>query len=95
MSGHSATGDPDALLAPDARPSGVEWIRMFAERLGVAAPTEAEFTDLLALAGVAAHSSERIAAPVACWLAANAGVAPAAAKQIAEDLGRETGTPGE
>ena len=31
---------------------------------------------MLDLAGEAAHSSERIAAPVACWVAARAGVAP-------------------
>ncbi len=83
MSSQSSPDDPSAT-----RQSGVEWIRLFAERLGVEPPTEAEFTDLLALAGAAAHASERIAAPVACWLAARADVAPAVAKQMAEELAR-------
>jgi hypothetical protein len=40
-----------------------QWLAAYAERLGVAAPTDAELETLLALAGVAAHASERIAAP--------------------------------
>jgi acyl-coenzyme A thioesterase PaaI-like protein len=39
-----------------------------------------------ALAGVAAHASERKAAPVACWLAARAGVEPAVARERAHQL---------
>jgi Domain of unknown function (DUF6457) len=66
-----------------------QWIRAYAERLGVPAPTPEEFATLLDLAGEAAHSSERVAAPVACWVAARAGVAPhqalATAREIAED----------
>jgi hypothetical protein len=66
-----------------------EWIDAFAERLGTAAPTTEEFKQLLDLAGEAAHSSERVAAPVACWVAAQAGVAPEqalhAAREIRED----------
>jgi hypothetical protein len=66
-----------------------EWIDAFAERLGTAAPTTEEFKQLLDLAGEAAHSSERVAAPVACWVAARAGVTPEqalhAAREIRED----------
>ncbi len=51
-----------------------EWIAAYAERLGTAAPTPADFKLLLDLAGEAAHSSDRVAAPVACWVAAKAGV---------------------
>jgi hypothetical protein len=51
-----------------------DWIASFADKLGTAAPTEEEFELLLALAGVAAHASERVAAPVACWVTAKAGV---------------------
>jgi hypothetical protein len=51
-----------------------EWLAAYAHRLGVEAPTADELTAVLDLAGVAAHASERIAAPVACWLAAKAGV---------------------
>jgi hypothetical protein len=50
------------------------WISEYAERLGAEAPTRDEFEAILALAAEAAHSSERVAAPVACWVAAKAGV---------------------
>ena len=51
-----------------------EWIAAFARELGVDAPDADTVEALLNLAGVAAHSSERTAAPIACWLAARAGV---------------------
>jgi uncharacterized protein DUF6457 len=47
-----------------------EWVVAYAELLGVAPPTAAEFAAILELAAEAAHASDRIAAPVACWLAA-------------------------
>jgi hypothetical protein len=50
-----------------------EWIAAYAERLGIAAPTDDEFDAILDLAAEAAHDSERVAAPVACWLSAKAG----------------------
>jgi hypothetical protein len=50
------------------------WISAYAERLGADAPTQDEFEAILALAAEAAHNSERVAAPVACWVAAKAGV---------------------
>ena len=56
-----------------------EWLQNFAALLGVEPPNGAEIRDLLEIAGEAAHGSERIAAPVACWLIARAGVAPAEA----------------
>lgn len=62
------------------------WIDRFAAELGVAAPTEEEVESLLALAGVAARASERTAAPLSCWLAARAGVAPADALERARVL---------
>ena len=36
------------------------------------------------LAGEAAHASERLVAPITCWLIARAGVSPAEALQILE-----------
>lgn len=60
-------------------PTGTEWIEAFAARLGVDAPDAATVELLLELAGVAAHASERVAAPIACWLVGQAGVSPAAA----------------
>lgn len=50
------------------------WISGYAEHLGTDAPTRDEFEAILELAAEAAHSSERVAAPVACWVAAKAGV---------------------
>jgi hypothetical protein len=67
--------------------NATEWLEGFAAELGVDAPGEDEFGALLALAAEAAHSSERIAAPVACWLAARAGKSPAEAREIAKRIG--------
>lgn len=50
-----------------------EWIAAYAEQLGIEAPTADELKAILDLAAEAAHASERIAAPVACWLSAKAG----------------------
>jgi hypothetical protein len=63
-----------------------QWIAAFADRLGVDPPTPAEFSKLLELAGEAAHSSERLAAPVACWVAARAGRSPEEALEIARQV---------
>ena len=66
-----------------------EWIDAYAQRLGTTPPSSEEFATLLDLAGEAAHSSERVAAPVACWVAASAGVKPhqalSAARELADD----------
>jgi hypothetical protein len=64
-----------------------EWLAAFADVLGIAAPTDAEIDALLALAAEAAHSSQRTAAPVACWLAARAGRTPDEACDLAAGLG--------
>jgi hypothetical protein len=63
-----------------------EWIAAFAAALGRPAPSQAEMDAVLSLASVAAHASERRAAPIACWLAATAGTPPAEARAIAEDV---------
>jgi hypothetical protein len=63
-----------------------DWLAAYADKLGVAAPTKEELTAVLDLAGEAAHSSERIAAPVACWLAASAGIELAEAIRLARDV---------
>ena len=63
-----------------------EWIAAYAVELGVDPPTAAEFSTLLDLAAEAAHSSDRIAAPVACWLAAQAGRSPDEALEVARRL---------
>jgi hypothetical protein len=74
-------------------PTADEWITQFAEALGRPAPDAAEVQTLLELASVAAHSSERRAAPIACWLAALAGRSPAEALALAEALSEATPPP--
>jgi C4-dicarboxylate transporter len=63
-----------------------EWLAAFAAAAGVPAPAADEIEALLELAAVAAHASERTAAPVTCWIAAMAGLAPADALALAESL---------
>ena len=53
--------------------NATEWLAAYAERLGTDPPTPDELKQVLDLAAEAAHASERIAAPVACWLTARAG----------------------
>lgn len=66
--------------------TGHEWIAGFAESLDVPVPTAQQIDEILQLAGAAAHASERTAAPVACWIAAAAGLTPAAALARAEEV---------
>jgi Domain of unknown function (DUF6457) len=63
-----------------------QWLAAYADKLGVPAPTKDELKAVLDLAGEAAHSSERIAAPVACWLAAKAGVDLEEAMRLAKEV---------
>ena len=69
--------------ATDQSVTGREWVAELAEVLGVDAPDDATVDILLDLAGVAAHASERIAAPIACYLVGRAGIEPAAAMDLA------------
>lgn len=66
--------------------TGYEWLDEFADHLGVERPEAHEIEILLDLAGIAAHSSERIAAPIACWLIGRAGLDPEDALNLARDL---------
>ncbi len=63
-----------------------DWLAAYADKLGVAAPTTDELKVVLDLAGEAAHSSQRIAGPVACWLAGNAGVELSEAMRLAREV---------
>ena len=67
--------------------TGNEWIAAFASELGVTPPDERTVETLLSLAGVAAHSSERTAAPIACYLVGLAAVDPSRAAEIADTIG--------
>lgn len=63
-----------------------EWLRAYAEACAVPPPTAEEVDQLLALAGLAAHTSERQAAPITCWLAARAGLSAEEALAIGQRL---------
>jgi hypothetical protein len=67
-----------------------EWIAAFAREAGVSGPSVEEIRELLELAGTAAHSSERTAAPLACWIAGRSGLSLAELRVAAERV-----TPGE
>ena len=66
---------------------GREWIEAYAARLGIEPPSEQEAKEVLALVGVAARDSERSAAPVAAWMAGQAGVTLDEARRLAKDIG--------
>jgi hypothetical protein len=66
--------------------TGNEWIRAFAKQLGLEPLSEADVEALLDLAGVAAHASERLAAPLTCYLVGQAGVSPSDALATARSL---------
>lgn len=65
-----------------------EFLEAFAGQVGVPAPTAAQFAALLDVAAVAAHASERVAAPLACWMAGASGMPVAdllaAAQRVAD-----------
>ena len=49
--------------------TATEWIEAFCREIGAPAPDDRTTEQILRLAAVAAHASERTAAPVACWIA--------------------------
>jgi hypothetical protein len=51
-----------------------DWLAGFAAEIGISPPTSEELDTLLELAGIAAHASERPAAPITCWLVGRAGL---------------------
>jgi len=64
-----------------------EWIRTFAEEIGCEPPSPELMDEILRLASVAAHASERKAAPIACYIAATTGRSVAEVREVAEGLG--------
>jgi len=50
------------------------FLAAFAAEIGSPAPTSAEFDALLEVASTAAHTSERLAAPLACWMGGVSGM---------------------
>jgi hypothetical protein len=68
-----------------------EWIAAFAREVGARAPDEDTKREVLDLAAAAAHSSERIAAPIACYIAGVTGAPVGELRAIAEGIGGEKG----
>ena len=66
--------------------NATDWVERYAERLRTNPPTPEEFRAVLDLAAEAAHASERVAAPVACWLSARAGIPLERAIELARDI---------
>jgi hypothetical protein len=64
-----------------------EWIAAFAQEVGIERPTPDQIRELLALAGTAAHASERTAAPIACWIAGRSSLSLAELAAAAERVG--------
>lgn len=67
-----------------------EWIDVFAAEIGADPPSNDEVKEILDLAAVAAHSSERIAAPVACWIGGKVGASLAELQAAAERIGGDS-----
>jgi hypothetical protein len=69
-----------------------EWIAAFATEIGVSPPDEETVETLLGIAGVAAHASERTAAPITCYLIGQSGVDLTRARLVAEKLAQASDT---
>ncbi len=68
------------------QPTAAEWLAAFAERCGLDVPDDDTVATLLDLAGVAAHASERKAAPIACWLVGQTDLTPQQALALAREI---------
>lgn len=64
-----------------------KWIAAFASEVGARAPDEETKGEILELAATAAHSSERIAAPIACYIAGITGAPVSELRAIADGIG--------
>jgi len=66
-----------------------EFLAAFAAEIGVPAPSEEDAAALLEVASIAAHASQRTAAPLACWMGGASGIPVAdllaAAQRVAPD----------
>ena len=69
---------------PNSNTSAQDWLTGFARQLHRHAPDSNTIQNLLKRAGGAAHDSERIAAPIACWMIGVAGMDPHTALALAE-----------
>jgi len=70
--------------------NATDWLSAYADKLGIDPPTRDDVATLLDLAAEAAHASHRIAAPIACWLAARADLSPDEALALARTVVAES-----
>jgi len=63
-----------------------EWVSKFAGELGVDPPSPAQLDQILKLAAIAAHGSERTAAPVACWIGGQTGRSAESLREVAKRI---------
>jgi hypothetical protein len=66
-----------------------EWLQQFSAALGADPPDEGTTAQLLDLAATAAHASERIAAPIACYLAGRDGRSLDELRELADGIGAQ------
>jgi len=82
--------DPSAepITEPSTEPSRdpADWLAGFAAELGLEPPDAATVATLLDLAGVAAHGSARVAAPIAAYLVGRAGIGAEAGLALAREV---------
>ncbi len=64
-----------------------EWVAKFCRSIGIPPPSNEEIGALLKLAATAAHTSERPAAPLACWAAGRCGRSASELQRVAESIG--------
>lgn len=72
------TSDLASPEPPQDRLTRDEWLQAFSELLGVNVPSSEDVDALLSIAGMAAHESERTAAPIACYLVGRSDIGPTA-----------------
>ncbi len=65
-----------------------QWIASFASRVAAEPPSAGQVDEILRLAALAAHASERTAAPIACWMAGRTGRSLEDLCRIAEETSR-------
>lgn len=63
--------------------TATEWVERFAREIGAPPPDRETIDAILELAATAAHASQRIAAPIACWMGGASGRSLAELNEIA------------
>lgn len=66
-----------------------QWLAQFAAAIEAEPPDEETVAQLLELAATAAHASERIAAPIACYLAGRDGRSLDDLRGLADGIGAD------